>query len=507
MIMIQPPDWPCGIVRDLARDRVTQIWIVGGAVRDLMMGRPVRDWDFAVDGDAMGLARAVGDALGGAFFALDQERETARVVLQTDGQTPMVLDFALLRGDDLNADLADRDFSINAMALGQGDMLIDPLDGRSDLRRGEIRATSQHAFISDPVRLLRATRLARELGFTIEPETEGWIRRDAALLNQSAAERLRDEFTRGVTVDGASRFLQRLEDLDLLVHVVPELDPLKGVTQSHPHRLDVWQHTLTVMDALEAVVGCITGDPGQSDSGRSFDIPPGMWTDVPRVLHQFSEELRDHLGAIVGGDRDRGLLLKLGALVHDVGKPQTRCEGNDGRIHFYHHDSIGARMAASRMRALRFSRSEVQHVAAIVKGHMRPANLARAEKVTPRAIFRYFRDTGDAGVETLLLSLADHLATWGPNLDEQRWLRRLEVAELLLHHYFERRLETVDPRLPVDGNDLMRALNLQQGPEIGLLLDALREAVAAGEIDTRAEALRFSGEFARRLGVERTPGD
>jgi putative nucleotidyltransferase with HDIG domain len=385
------------------------------------------------------------------------------------------------------------------MALGQGDTLIDPLDGQSDLRRGEIRATSQHAFVSDPVRLLRATRLERELGLTIEPETEGWIRRDAPLLSQSAAERLRDELARGVTVDGASRFVERLEDLNLLVHVVPELDSLKGVTQSHPHRLDVWQHTLTVMDTLEAVVASIAGEPGRGNSGRSFDIPPGVWADVPRALHQFSEELRNHLGVIVSGDRDRGLLLKLGALLHDIGKPQTRCEGDEGRIHFYHHDSIGARMAAARMRALRFSRSEVQRVATMVRGHMRPAHLARAEKATRRAIFRYFRDTGDAGVETVLLSLADHLATWGPNLDEQRWLRRLEVAELLLHHYFERRLETVDPRLPVDGNDLMSALDLEPGPEIGLLLDALREAVAAGEIDTRREALDLAGRLVEQM--------
>jgi putative nucleotidyltransferase with HDIG domain len=507
MMKIQPPDWPCAVVRDLARDRVTQIWIVGGAVRDLIMRRPVRDWDFAVDGDALGLARAVGDALGGAFFPLDEERETARVVLQTDGQSPLALDFALLRGDDLNADLADRDFSINAMALGQGDMLIDPLDGQSDLQRGEIRATSRNAFVSDPVRLLRAARLACELGFTIEPETERWIRRDAALLTQSAAERLRDEFARGVKLDGASRFVERLQDLHLLVHVVPELDSLKGVTQSRPHRLDVWQHTLSVLDALEAVGAAIAGEPGQNNLGRSSDIPFTSWADVSRVLHQFSEELRDHLGVIVSSDRDRGLLLKVGALLHDIGKPQTRCVGDDGRIRFYAHESVGARMAAARMRALRFSRSEVQRVFAMVKGHLRPAHLARAEKATPRAIFRYFRDTGDAGVETVLLSLADHLATWGLNLDEQRWLRRLEVAELLLHHYFERRLETVDPRLPVDGNDLMRELDLEPGPEIGLLLDALREAVAAGEIKTRAEALRFAGEFGNRIGVKNGPGD
>jgi hypothetical protein len=146
----------------------------------------------------------------------------------------------------------------------------------------------------------------------------------------------------------------------------------------------------------------------------------------------------------------------------------------------------------------------VQRVTTIVKGHLRPPHLARSEGVTRRAIYRYFRDTGDAGVDIVLLSLADHLATWGPNLREGRWMRRLEVAELLLHHYFERRAETVDPQLPVDGHDLMRELDLEPGPEIGSLLDALREAMAAGEIATREEALLLASTRLRKLADRRS---
>jgi poly(A) polymerase/tRNA nucleotidyltransferase (CCA-adding enzyme) len=211
-----------------------------------------------------------------------------------------------------------------------------------------------------------------------------------------------------------------------------------------------------------------------------------------RVVGQFREDLCDHLAVVVSAGQDRGLLLKLGALLHDVGKPRTRSVDGDGRIHFYNHEPVGARMAAARLRTLRFSRAAVQRVGRLVEGHLRPAHLARGGRVTRRAIYRYFRDTDDAGVDIVLLSLADHLATWGPNLREERWMRRLEVAELLLHHYFERRAETVAPELPVDGHDLMRELDLEPGPEIGLLLDALREAMAAGEITTREEALELA---------------
>ncbi|MGD2178659.1 MAG: HD domain-containing protein, partial [Anaerolineae bacterium] len=402
------------------------------------------------------------------------------------------LDFARLRGGSLSADLAKRDFTINAMAVGEAGILIDPIGGERDLSDKQIRATSERAFHDDPVRLVRAVRLEAELGFKIEPETEVWIRRDALLLTHPAAERVRDEFGRGLAVSGASGFIQRLGNLNLLLHVVPEMESLKGVTQSHPHRFDVWRHTLTVIDVLEVVVVSIAGGSARLRLHRSLDIPRAAWGDLKRVIGQFAEDLSGHLAVAVSAGRDRGLLLKLGCLLHDIGKPGTRSMDDDGCIHFFNHEPVGARMASARLRALRFSRDEVRRVSAIVRGHLRPSHLARGEKVTRRAIYRYFRDTGDAGVDIVLLSLADHLATWGPNLREERWMRRLEVAELLLHHYFERWTETVAPELPVDGHDLMRELDLEPGPEIGLLLDGLREATAAGEIETREDALALA---------------
>jgi putative nucleotidyltransferase with HDIG domain len=495
MTIIRLPDWPWEVVHRLAGERGVRVWPVGGAVRDALLERPVHDWDFAVERQAMGLARAVADALGGAYFPLDVERDAGRVVLTAADGTRLELDFAALRGAGLNADLLGRDFTINALALDETGALIDPTGGDADLEAGRLRATSERAFRDDPVRLLRAVRMEAELGFEIEPQTAAWIRRDATLLALPSAERVRDEFVRVLAIQRTATHLQRLDEFCLLPRVVPELEPLKGTTQSPPHGFDAWRHTLLTVDALEGVAAVAMGQDARPRV--LMGAPPAAWGELARVLSQFAGNVAAHLVVEVSGGRDRMLLLKLASVLHDIGKPKTRSQDEDGRIHFYNHEPVGARMAAARLQGLRFSRDEVSRVRVIVGQHLRPPHLARTERVTRRAVYRYFRATGCAGIDVVLLSLADHLATWGTNLQERRWARRLEVAEILLTHYFERREETVAPPPLVTGHDLMAGVGLAPGPEVGRLLEALREAQAAGEVRTREDALALARQLER----------
>ncbi len=489
------PDWPWRTVLRLAGERGAQIWLVGGAVRDALLGRPVHDWDFAVDQNALRLARAVADALGGAYFPLDVERGAGRVILTGADDTRLELDFAVLRGVDLEADLGTRDFTINAMAIDEAGALVDLTGGQLDLDARRVRATNEHAFQDDPVRLLRAVRMEAELGFEIAPQTMAWIRRDAELLTLSSAERVRDEFARLLGIRGAITHLRRLDEFGLLSYVVPELESLKGVTQSPPHRFDVWQHTLLMVDTLEGVIAAIAGQA--VGSRTSAGVPPFAWGDIGRSLSQFADDVVTHLAVEVSSGRDRVGLLKLAALLHDIGKSETWSQEEDGRIHFYNHDLVGAQIAATRLQELRFSRDEAERMRVLVGQHLRPAHLSRTERVTRRAVYRYFRATGCGGVDVVLLSLADHLATYGPNLQEDRWARRLEVAETLLTHCFEHYEETVDPPPLITGNDLLAELGMSPGPEVGRLLETVREAQAAGEVRTREEALAF---VARVLG-------
>lgn len=491
---IHLPEWPWETVRRLAAARGVRVWPVGGVVRDALLGRPLHDWDFVVDRDALGLARAVADALDGAYFPLDAERETGRAILATAEGDSLELDFARLRGERLEDDLRGRDFTVNAMACGEGGEIVDPTGGRADLAEGRIRATSETVFRDDPVRLLRAVRLAADLTFEIDPQTADWLRRDAALLGEPSAERVRDEFVRLLAVPRPAAALRRLDGFGLLGPVVPELEALKGVAQSPPHRYDVWEHTLATVEVLPGVVGAVTGEGRERP--RSDEVPASAWGDLSRVLGQFAGDVAAHLAVTESGGRDRAQLLTLAALLHDVGKPRTQSRDEAGRIHFYNHELVGARMAAARMEALRFSQAEVARVRTIVGAHLRPMHLARGERVTRRAIYRYFRATACGGVDVALLALADHLATWGPNLREERWARRLEVAELLLEHYFERHEETVAPPPLVGGGDLMAALGLEPGPQVGRLLEAVREAQAAGEVETREQALALARRIA-----------
>jgi putative nucleotidyltransferase with HDIG domain len=489
------PDWPWQTVHALAAERGVRVWPVGGAVRDVLLGRPLHDWDFAVDRGAMKLARAVADALGGAYYPLDEERDTGRVVLVEEGGTRLDLDFAALRGGSLEVDLLARDFTINALALDQMGVLIDVTGGLADLEGGCVRAVSDQAFQDDPLRLLRAVRMASDLGFEIEPQTAAWMQHDAHLLTEPSAERVRDEFVRTLSLPGAAASLERLDAFGLLALVLPELDSLKGVEQSPPHRYDAWRHTLTTVDVLEGIVAAVCSN----DFGRSSraDVPSTAWGDLARALGQFSGNVADHLAVEVSSGHDRSQLLKLAALLHDVGKLKTQSEEDDGRIHFYNHELVGAQMAAARMQELRFSRDEVERVRTIVGAHMRPAHLARAGDLARRAIYRFFRATSCGGVDVVLLCLADHLATWGADLQEARWARRLEVAETLLTHWFERYEETVEPSPLITGSELMAELGLEPGPRIGRLLRTLQEAQAAGEVHTREEALALARRIAK----------
>jgi len=472
------------------------VYLVGGAVRDILLDRPVHDLDFVLPGETRSLAKEIAQRFNGALYVLDEERNTTRVILPppADGSgQQFILDFAALRAPSLEGDLRARDFTINAMAfdVAQPSRLIDPAGGLADLREKRIRACSDTSLSSDPVRVLRAVRQALQFQFRIMPETIRQAKAAAPLLGQVAAERLRDELFRMLDGPQAALAVRLLDHLGALPHVLPELQMLKNVTQPAPHVSDVWDHTLSVVRHLEQLLPPLVGAYREETVA---DLTVGV---AVMRLGRFRYQLEQHYTQADSSSRSRKALLFLAALYHDIAKPAVREEMPGGKIRFLEHQKQGSGVMARRARELALSSQECAWLETIVREHMRVHFLANSflsesrRKPSRRAIYRFFQSTGEAGVDVCLLSLADTRGTYGAELPENVWQAELEVCRELLEAYWEQREEIISPPRLLTGDELMEILQLKPGPEVGRLLDALREAQAAGEVETREEALAF----------------
>jgi hypothetical protein len=469
------------------------VYLVGGAVRDALLARPTHDLDFAVPADGIRLARRVADALGAAFMPLDESRDTGRVIrIHADGSRA-ILDFASYRGPDLEADLRGRDFTVNALALDVHTLALhDPLGGAADLRAKVLRPCSSESLRDDPLRVLRAVRLAAELGLHIPAATRRLIRQAVPGLPEVSPERLRDELLHILGGSRPSACLRALDLLDVLPHLLPELVPLKGLLQPAPHIHDAWEHTLRLLVHLEIILAALRPE---YDPQAAADLFSGLLVlQLGRYREQFGRRLGD--GFVPG--RSLRPLLFLAGLYHDVAKPQTRSE-ESGRLRFLDHDRQGAPLAVARSRALMLSSQETGYLETLVRHHMRvhffTNRLVKEDKLpSRRAIYRFYRDTGPAGVDLVLLALADLRATYEQTLPQAHWAACLRVGRLLLENWWEKPDEAVSPPRLLGGRDLMDAFGLGPGPLIGELLEAVREAQAAGRIETREEALAFVGQ-------------
>ena len=476
------------------RNQPPPVYLVGGSVRDLLLGRPSHDLDLAVPADAIGLARRLADALGGAFFPLDTERDAGRAIVYDPAGQPWHVDCAAWRAETLAGDLSLRDFTVNALAVDVHQPiggLVDVVGGLDDLQRRLLRVASERSLPDDPLRGLRAVRLAAELaslGFRLEANTAQQLREHAPRLAECSIERVRDELARLLQADQPEDWLQLLVDLGQLAVVLPEVDILRGVSQTLPHHWDVFEHTRRVVGYIAWLQAWLAGRA--TADGASW---PEQALD--EALAGQRSALAGHLAEAANAGRSRNHILRWAALCHDLGKPATRSveimASGQSRVRFLGHERAGAGLAESLLRRLRFSEAEVQWVKMIVAQHLRPLELAAAAQApSRRAVFRYFRDAGPAGVDVALLSLADQRATSGPDLSQQEWQQLLAVVERLLADYFDQRVNSQAPL--VNGRDLMTSLHIEPGRTVGRLLAEINEAQAAGDLHTRQEALDYA---------------
>jgi tRNA nucleotidyltransferase/poly(A) polymerase len=342
--------------------------------------------------------------------------------------------------------------------------------------------------------VLRAVRLAAGLGFRIDADTRQKLKQAAEELRSVSPERLRDELFRIFDGPQPGTVVRALEMLGVLPYILPELPALKGVDQPTPHVYDVWTHTLSVMSHLEDILTALA--PGY-DPESTGDLFTGLL--VVR-LGRYREQFAAHLANPLNADRSVRALLFFATLYHDVAKPACKTADEDGRIHFWDHDVQGAEMAAARAQALHLSNDEIHRLRLIIRHHMRVhfhSNRMEKEHKGPsrRAIYRFFRDAGEAGVDLVLLALADTRATRGHTLTQETWTAALDIGRTFLENYWEKPAETVYPPRLLDGNEVMTAFELAPGPRVGEILEVIREAQATGKVNTREEALNFAKDW------------
>ena len=467
----------------LAAEAGVAAYVVGGTVRDVLLGREARDLDLAVDREAMAFARRVAAAFDAHFVELDDVNVVARVVMPRGHDAAVdYVDVAQLQGT-LEQDLQRRDFTIDALAVPLGQArVIDLGGGLADLGARVVRMNAPDVFDADPLRLLRAARIASELGFAIDAPTQEVIRTRASDVLQAAAERRRDELARILALEDAYHALLMLDELKLLEALLPEVTFGRGVSQPPQwHVYDVFEHGLRAVEAMDIMLA-----PAAPAGERAW-----LWEGVWGAFAWCEGELRAYLAEELSEGRSRASLLKLSALLHDVAKPQTRTVEEDGRVRFFGHADEGASIAARVMRRLRFSASEVRFVSRLVAEHLRPVQLAQVGEVpTRRALYRFYRALGDGVQGVLLLALADAAASRGPSMTSDGWSRHVAYMNSLLVRS-KKEEGIVDPPRLLTGDDVMRELGMPAGPAIGKLLEALREAQAAGEVETREAAVEF----------------
>jgi putative nucleotidyltransferase with HDIG domain len=454
-------------------------------LRDALLGVDARDLDISVRANPLELGPVLAEAFGGTSFPMSEDRALVRVLLP-EYETHIDL---LPLTTSIEEDLRTRDYTVDAMAVPLAELregsgyLIDPTGGVDDLHSRTIRLVSERALVNDPLRLLRAVRLAVQLDFEIEAETVNAVRRHAGLLTEAAPERQRDELMLMMSTDSAGRALRMLDDLELLDRLLPDAAIMRNVEQPKEHYWDVLGHAFAAVEALDWLLA--EGEPSE-ESQRS------LWGELWGQLAWW-EDGRGYFQEQFVMNTYRRALIKLAAFLHDVGKPETKTFEEAGRMRFFGHHVAGADIAVRALKRLRFSSREVDYVHTVVRAHMRPLLLWQQGEPTRKAVYRFYRDTGDAGVDTLFHSLADHVATSGPRITLEEWRPHVAVVSYMLRKRATEP-EIISPPKLVSGDDLMVELDLPAGELLGDLLDAIRDAQGAGEVTTREEAMALAQE-------------
>ena len=447
----------------LARKFNRNIYLTGGAVRDFILDFPINDYDFAVENNTREISYEFSKMISGKFIELDDKHNIYRIA-----KNGVEYDFTEFKGKNITEDLLKRDFSINALAISHNDfsylndiseksrkirkeILLDPANGKYDIKNSIIRALNSKIFVKDPIRLLRAIRFKAELGFNIEKNTEKMIIKNKKLINKSASERVHDELIKIFSSEKSFELIKYMEDkLGLFSEIFPEIDKLKITGKCRYHNEDVWVHSLDMLKLFEEF----------SKKNKISYFPDG--NEIP--------------------------LMKFAILFHDYGKIFSKTKEN-GVVHYYGHEKIGSEKAGKILLDLKFSKNEIKYIKTLVRYHMQPLYFYTDKKVSNKAIYNFFKKVGDLAPDIIFISALDVGSTRRLNGQVNKAISYWEYINTLLNKYYNMQSKLIEPLL--NGKEIMEILDIKEGPKIGNIIEKLKEAQALGKVEEKDEAIKF----------------
>ena len=459
-----------------------QIWLVGGAVRDHFLQRQSFDLDFVVDGDALRLARRIADGLGGKYYDLDTERGAGRVLAPGSNGEEWVFDFTRMRGSSLQDDLWSRDFTINALAFDPHnlDILIDPTSGLKDLNDALLRECKPEAIQTDPVRALRAVRIASELEFRIEPNTIQSIKAAGSLLAHVSVERLRDELFRMLEHHQPARSLRLLDHLGLFDTLFNELYYHPGGESHIGDKREFARQAFTVISTLSELFQVLAP---RHDPDAAANSTLGL---IAIRLGRFREALTGYLDEELSSGRTQRAWVLLGSLFSTNVNRDLSGDYDESPVGV---DRGNKTLAASAWSdRYHMSRKEKDWLERFLVGDI-PQLSADVGGKNDLQIHRFYQRAEGAGVGIVFGALASFLAGTNGAPAEDDWESRVTIARQLLEAYFNRRDEIIDVDPLLSGEEIISEFNLKQGPLIGELLQRLIELQIAEKLDERDQAL------------------
>jgi tRNA nucleotidyltransferase/poly(A) polymerase len=467
-------------------DPEDKIYLVGGAIRDVLLGKPGHDLDFIVVGNTQRIAKKVARVLSGKSFILDDKRQTVRVIYGQQNQPKFTLDFNALQGKNIQADLRNRDFTINSIAvdLNSLDIWIDPLHGITDLKNKKLVLCGPDSLKDDPVRILRAFRFASEHFLQFTKPLKIAITKTVSLVKTTSRERQRDELFQILSIQNSIAAIQELEQYGVLGELFPEFVQMKGIQLPDAASIDLWAHTINVFNKSEALLEVLIGPP---EFERVID--PSL-ANIIEGLSGFKEQIQKHFSNSIQVKRNRKSLFLFAVLCHDIGAPNSAFMDWDAQIHFYGHEVEGAKQIVRIAKRFALSNDEIEYLQKFISNHSQVDHLSNfPSEALDRFVFRYFKQTGDVGIDLCLFSLVDLISRNDQVVSQEQIDSRLKVVAYVLDTYWIRKM--MNQKMIMGGEQIMRVLHIRPGAVVGKALEILQKEQAIGNIITLQDAEKF----------------